>query len=281
MNAQCIDLTGKRFGRLTVISKGNGYYTKGGQYKTTWLCRCDCGNTKEIASEKIRKGHTQSCGCVRKEKVGKVNFDDITGQRFGRLTVIRFLKPEEREDWRRQWLCRCDCGKEVQVNSNNLRSNRTRSCGCLVSEKIGNLNKKYKYTSKRLYSVYKGMMDRCYDVDHREYHNYGGRGIEVCEDWKSDYDAFADWAFKSGYDENAKYGECTLDRENVDKSYSPENCRWITNQAQQNNRRDCIYATYKGETHTCMEWSKILGMTYNKVHYHLKRGRTIEYIINI
>lgn len=279
MQAQCIDLTGKKFHKLTVIAKGNGYYTKGGQYKTTWICQCDCGNVKEIASEKIRKGHTQSCGCVRKQKIANVNFDDITGKKFGRLTVVRFLQPEEREDYRRQWLCRCECGNEVQVNSSKLRNGHTMSCGCVNAEKIGNLNKKYEHTSRRLYTVYKGMLSRCYDKKHREYHNYGKRGIVVCQEWRDDFDKFAEWAYKNGYEENAKFHDCTLDRKDVDKGYDPTNCRWVTNQVQQNNRRDCIYATYNGETHTCMEWSKILGLSYGKLHYHLKLGRTIEYIL--
>lgn len=278
--ATYIDLTGQKFGRLTVISKGNGYYTKGGQYKTTWLCRCECGNIREFASEKLRKGHTKSCGCLLKENTKNINFDDITGQRFGRLTVIRFLEQHEREDYRRQWLCKCDCGNEIQANSSKLRSGHTRSCGCIVKEKIGNVNKKYKHTSKRLYSVYKSMIDRCYNPKIREYHNYGGRGIEVYEDWKNNYDAFAEWALATGYDQNAGHGDCTLDRKDVDKGYTPDNCRWVTNQVQQNNRRDCIYAEYNGETHTCMEWSKLLGISYQKIHYHLKLGKTTEYILN-
>jgi len=279
MNAQCIDLTGKKFNKLTVIAKGNGYYTKGGQYKTTWICRCDCGNVKEITSEKIRKGSTQSCGCVRKQKIANVNFDDITGMKFGRLTVIRFLQPEEREDWRRQWLCRCECGNEIQVNSSKLRNGHTRSCGCIIVEKIGNLNKKYLNSNKRLYSVYRGMLARCYDSKYASYNAYGGRGIQVCKEWKEDYDTFAKWAFESGYDKNAVYGDCTLDRINVDGNYCPENCRWVNSVIQQNNRRDNLYAEYQGKVHTCMEWSRILGVAYNKLQYHLKRGRTIEYIL--
>lgn len=205
---------------------------------------------------------------------------DITGRKFGRLTVIRYLPVEERPNKTKAWLCKCDCGNEIITSTGKLTSNHTRSCGCLCVDFARNINLKYKHVSKRLYSVYKGMLSRCYDKKHREYHNYGGRGILVCDEWKSDYDTFAEWALKTGYDEKAKYGQCTLDREDVNKPYSPDNCRWITNQAQQNNRRDCIYATYNGETHTCMEWSKLLGMTYNKVHYHLKLGRSIQYILS-
>lgn len=281
METKYIDLIGEKFGRLTVIKKGNGRYTTGGQYKTTWICKCDCGNEREIDTQKLRKGHTLSCGCLRNEKIGNLNKADLSGKKFGRLTVIRFLQPEERKRKRYTWLCKCDCGKIVQVEGGKLTLGNTRSCGCLVVDFISNLNKKYKYTSKRLYSVYKGMLSRCYDENHREYSNYGGRGVTVYQEWLESYDAFAEWAFNNGYKENAKYLECTLDRKDVDKNYDPDNCRWVSNQVQQNNRRDCIYAEYNGEVHTCMEWSKILGMTYQKVHYHLKRGKTIAEILNI
>ena len=281
METKYIDLTGQKIGRLTVIQKGNGRYTKGGQYKATWLCKCECGNEREIDSEKLRKGHTLSCGCLRKENIGNLNKADLSGKKFGRLTVIRFLKPEERDGKRHTWLCQCDCGKTVQVEGSRLIDGHTRSCGCLIADFIGNLNKKYKHTSRRLYTVYKGMLTRCYNKKHREYHNYGKRGIVVCQEWLDDFDNFAEWAYENGYKDDADFHECTLDRKNVDEGYNPTNCRWVTNQVQQNNRRDCIYAEYNGEVHTCMEWSKILGVTYQKLQYHLKRGRTIAEILNI
>lgn len=207
--------------------------------------------------------------------------EDLTGRNFGKLTVIRYLMPEERPRPWLKWLCKCECDNMVSVAPDKLLTNHTRSCGCLVKQHIGNVNRKYKYTNKRLYGVYKAMLDRCYNPKSREYHNYGGRGIEVYEAWKDSYDAFAEWALANGYNPKAKHLECTLDRADVDKGYIPDNCRWVSNQVQQNNRRDCMYAEYNGEVHTCMEWSKILGMTYNKVHYHLKMGRTIEYILSV
>lgn len=281
MNTQCIDLTGKRFNKLTVIAKGKGFYTSGGQYKTTWICKCDCGNIKEIASEKIRKGLTQSCGCVRKEKISKVNFEDLTGKKFGRLTVIRFLQPQEREDSRRPWLCQCKCGNICQVEGNKLRSGHTQSCGCIINEKIGNLNKKYQYSNKRLYSVYSQMIERCTDESNAKYKNYGGRGITVCEEWRENYDNFAEWAFNSGYDAKAKYNQCTLDRIDVNKGYSPDNCRWVSVTVQQNNRRNNVFVEHNGEKHTIAEWSRIFGVTYSKLQHGIKQGRTIAEILNI
>lgn len=205
---------------------------------------------------------------------------EMIGKKYGRLTVTKFLEPNERPIRRKSLLCKCDCGSEVIVDASKLKTGHTRSCGCLCVEFARSINLKYKHTSKRLYGVYKSMLSRCYDERHREYHNYGGRGITVCQEWRDSYDVFAEWAINNGYKEDAKYHECTLDRKGVDKCYAPDNCRWVDNYVQQNNRRDCIYAEHNGERHTCMEWSKILGMTYNKVHYHLKLGRSIQYILN-
>lgn len=260
-----VDLTGQSFGRLTVIRKGNGRYTKGGQYKTTWICKCACGNEKEIDAQKLKKGKTVSCGCYMKEVTGSINFNDITGNKYGRLTVVRFLKQEEREDFRRAWLCRCECGNLIQVNASKLKNGHTKSCGCIVKEHIGNVNRKYDIVCKRLYGVYKAMLDRCYNENSREYKNYGGRGIVVCEEWLGEkgYDAFAKWAFENGYNQEAKHGECTLDRENVDKGYNPNNCRWITNLKQQNNRRDCRMYEYNGRIQTIAEWSREFKVSYS------------------
>ena len=123
-----IDLTGNQFGRLTVVRRVEN--DKRG--RTRWLCHCDCGNEKVIAGASLRSGDTKSCGCFQKERVSQASTIDITGQKYGRLTVI-----ERAGSYRRHqitWLCRCDCGNEVVVKSNALRTGNTRSCGCLVRE---------------------------------------------------------------------------------------------------------------------------------------------------
>lgn len=281
--AKLIDLTGQRFGKLTVLRQGKGRHTKGGVYKTTWICRCDCGNETETDAERLKSGHTTSCGCFKKENKGS-RFEDLTGQKFNRLTVIRFLKPEERKTRLYHWLCQCDCGNYVHASANKLKTGLQKSCGCLKEEMksfIGTVNKKYKNTNKRLYSVYHGMIDRCYNPKHSHYRTYGGRGITVCDEWLGEfgYDAFAEWAFPSGYDENAEHGECTLDRIDVNKGYSPDNCRWISNAEQQHNRTNTHKITYNGETLSMKQWSEKLNISYSKITYHIHAGRTLEEII--
>lgn len=283
--AECINLIGQRFGRLVVIEKGTPHITKGGKYITRWKCQCDCGNITEVDSQKLRNGHTTSCGCFIKENKG-ANFEDLTGKKFNRLTVIKFIPASERTARGYNWLCKCDCGNLIKANANKLKNGLQQSCGCLKEEmkyNIGNVNKKYKYSNKRLYGIYKSMINRCYDTNGREYHNYGGRGITVCPEWLGEYgyDVFAEWALSTGYDINAKHGECTIDRINVDKGYSPDNCTWKTNKQQQNNRRNNRLLEYKGEIHSMKEWSELLDIPYWKITYHAKRGRTLEQIIGM
>ena len=116
-----IDLTGRRFGRLVVQREAESKHNE-----ATWLCRCDCGNEVIVTGYKLRHGHTQSCGCLRAEN-GKTHAIDLTGQRFGRLTVV------ERSgsiDSFAAWKCRCDCGNERIVDGGNLKQGHVKSCGC-------------------------------------------------------------------------------------------------------------------------------------------------------
>lgn len=154
---------------------------------------------------------------------------NLIGKRFGDLVVI--AESPERKNSQKCWICQCDCGNTTPpILSGNLRAGHTTSCGCRKTK-----HGKYK---SRLYSVWHGMKKRCYCKTDKAYCNYGGRGISVCEEWKNDYLSFEKWAFRNGYDENAKQGECTLDRIDVNGNYEPTNCRWVSMKVQQNNRRN-------------------------------------------
>ena len=114
-------------------------------------------------------------------------------------------------------------------------------------------------TGTRLYRIWKNMKARCYRKSAREYGNYGGRGISICEEWKDDFLSFRKWALSNGYKESL-----TIDRIDVNKDYKPSNCRWITNKEQQNNRRDNRIYEYDGKSLTLSQWSELLGMNYNE-----------------
>lgn len=125
--------------------------------------------------------------------------------------------------------------------------------------------KKYKdYTH---YSRWKAMRNRCYNPKHTYYYNYGGRGITICEEWKENYQAFCDWANKSGY----KTG-LTLDRIDNDKGYSPENCRWATRKEQGRNQRTNRKITIQGQTRLLCEWAELSGISSKEIHKRIKRG---------
>lgn len=131
------DLTGQHFGRLTVLGLDpEPYRSPAGKTTRRWRCRCDCGKELSVLTNALTgKSGTRSCGCARAEKTRK-QASDLTGQRFGRLTVLRAtdLPKPEPNGTRLGWLCRCDCGKEIVATSKSLHSGKLLSCGCLLSE---------------------------------------------------------------------------------------------------------------------------------------------------
>ena len=212
-----IDLTGQRFGRLKVISKDDAKATN----STMWKCLCDCGNEAIVSSNSLRSGHTKSCGCL--------NFRNLTGKTFGQLTVIERVYPDNLSKKHTYWKCKCRCGNETTVTSNHLMTGHTRSCGCSHNKLKGENSVLYRHGKRntRLYRIWSGMKSRCLNKNNVKYKNYGARGIKVCDEWKNDFMAFYNWAISNGYRNNL-----SIDRINNDDNYEPDNCRWITLQAQ-------------------------------------------------
>lgn len=174
---------------------------------------------------------------------------NMVGWRFGRLTVIGFDGLDNRGA--ALWRCRCDCGTERTIRGGRLRSGTSKSCGCLRKE----LMTTHGGTNTRLYNIWEAMRGRCNNPNNKCYKDYGGRGITVCDEWKSDFTAFRDWALQHGYQD-----DLSIDRIDNDKGYTPENCRWATAEQQSNNRRNNIVAEIDGQKKTIGQWAHFAGI---------------------
>lgn len=205
--------------------------------------------------------------------------DDLIGKRFGRLTVIErapdYITPSDGRH-RRVWRCQCDCGNIKDIRETCLKSGESKSCGCLFKETMSKIHSKHHEagTRTRLYAIWDSMRQRCNSLNYKSYKDYGGRGIKVCEQW-DDYSVFREWAYNHGYNEQADYGKCTLDRIDVNKGYSPDNCRFVSVLEQARNKRNSIWYTYNGESHPLTVWAEITGWDYTTLWKRYKQGRPL------
>ena len=201
-------------------------------------------------------------------------FLDLTGQRFGKLTVIKFSKDVQSGNRKRKyWLCQCDCGNTKEVRTDSLTSGNVKSCGCLhIENSYKNLTDKYRFKpkyeiqNKRLYHIWNGMKHRCYNLEDKKYYRYGGRGISICDEWLN-FDNFAKWSLNNGYADNL-----SIDRINNDGNYEPSNCRWTNNKQQCRNRRTNIKTQYNGKEMTLIEISEITNIPYVTLNDRYHRG---------
>lgn len=256
-----IDLTGKRFGRLVVVE-----YDHSNTYNASyWRCICDCGGEKIVRGTALTSGITTSCGCRQHEP----KREDLTGERFGRLTVLEY---DHNNPYRAPyWRCLCDCGNEIMVRGSELKSGNVKSCGCYHRDVMGEIHTTHGMSSTSLYRVWRHIKERCNNPNSQEYRNYGGRGIFICDEWY-DFENFRDWALSNGY--NPKL---SIDRIDNNDGYYPENCRWADAITQGNNRRVNRYITCGDESHTIAEWARIFGISYDTLWTRIKRGNMRDF----
>lgn len=204
--------------------------------------------------------------------------NDLTGKKFGRLTVIGIADDGKRKT---SYICECECGNVKKARADGLISGAIRSCGCLKHEtnlkNVANVpshkiaeNRGYKVAGTRLYMIWQGMKRRCYKETEPCYSRYGGRGIKICSEWLEDYGNFHDWAVENGYNDSL-----TIDRIDTNSDYTPDNCRWATNEQQSNNRRSNIIIKIGNAKKSLMEWCKIFELDYKKVYGRYNRNKFV------
>lgn len=194
---------------------------------------------------------------------------DMTGERFGRLTVISYAG--KAPNGHSMWECKCSCGSFVKVSGSNLKSGKQVSCGCKRREQAGQLNLIHGESKSRLHSIWCNMITRTENPHGTAYPCYGGKGIAICPEWRNDFSAFKNWAEANGYAE-----DLTIDRIDNNKGYSPDNCRWVTWKDQFNHRTTCHYLTFRERTQSIAQWAEELGISKSALYQRISAGWSVD-----
>lgn len=238
------------------------------------LCECECGNIGKVQLEGLAHGHSKSCGCLLKDVRWNSRKVYKSGQRFGKLIIIRGV---EAKGYDRCFLCKCDCGKETISRLSALKRKGGSSCGCTRRKPmLKNRTENYPYRNHRLYSIWIDMKKRCYNKKSRAYRWYGGSGIEICDEWKSRFLNFYKWAMTNGYS-----ATLTIERINPTKNYEPSNCKWIPWSEQNNNKRNSRIISYQGIKLTVSEAARKYGICYTTLIRRLNSGWNVEDAIEL
>lgn len=190
---------------------------------------------------------------------------DLTGNRFGNWTVLRFShRNKSRIPY---WECKCDCGTLGFINQYSLTNGHSLSCGCTSRERSAQKQTTHGKSKTRIYRIWKGINKRCRNTKSSVYKFYGERGISVCDEWGKSFEPFYEWATANGYADNL-----SIDRIDVNGNYCPENCRWVDVETQHTNMRSNHHITIDGETHILRDWSKISKVPEPTIVRRLKCG---------
>jgi hypothetical protein len=257
MRNRAFDLTGQRYGKWTVVSL---WPERAKHRQIQWLCHCDCGNDRIVRTNSLRNGTSTSCGCAKADALAA----RILRKTFGRLTVLSRHRVDKRgQHW---WNCQCDCGSSCVARTDHLTGGRVVSCGCHASERTSARNFRHGLKWTPEYKIWDGIIERCCNPNSHSYARYGGRGIQICDEWRGDFTKFlADM----GERPSPKH---SIDRIDNDGNYEPDNCRWATTTEQARNKRNTLRIEFEGEFLTVAEWCAKLGVTEATVRLRVRRG---------
>lgn len=254
LHKNCKDISSQKFGMLTAVSyarSNNGAY---------WVFECDCGNSKELRLSVVSGGHQKSCGCLSK----KTRFNGaplIEGEKYNELTAVKMVGKSGHNT---KWSFLCFCGQPFIATASNVARGNTKSCGCLKKRVLSEKARTHGMSETSAYRLWSNMMRRCGDPLNAAYKNYGGRGIEVCDQWRSFERFFLDMG-------DRPKGR-TLERRDNNKGYSLANCYWATWKQQSNNKRTNVMITIGKETKTISQWCEIKGIPSSRVFARRKLG---------
>lgn len=189
---------------------------------------------------------------------------NLFGKKFGRLTVL--FQDSSNTVGRTKWVCLCSCGTIKVISAGDLMSGDITSCRCAHRDMLRERNIKHGLSGTPTHATWCRMINRCTNKNGEDYHNYGGRGITVCDRWMNSFENFlADMGEKPSK-------KMSIDRINNDGPYSPDNCRWATNKEQSLNKRTNALLTIKGVTKTQTEWAYYTGINQSKISRRTRSG---------
>ncbi len=187
---------------------------------------------------------------------------ELTGKKFGRLTVIQLSNFNDRRKSR--WICECSCGNVTQVVGHNLSGGHSKSCGCLRQESVKRSCTTHNMTRKKTWNIWCNMKQRCNNRNNNNYNRYGLRGIKICRRW----DKFENFYADLGDRPKGK----TLDRKDNNKGYNKSNCRWADKHEQANNTVTNVFININGDSKTVAQWARVYKINVGTVWSRIRRG---------
>lgn len=208
---------------------------------------------------------------------------ELVGQKFGKLIVIEVL-PTYRsgKNLKRRVKCKCDCGGEIDTRPELLYSGRSKSCGCISKQRLEEGRNKHGYHLHPLYKKWTGIKQRCYNPNSVEYHNYGGKGVRMCEEWLDNPAKFIEWGINNGWQKGLEIDKDLIARKLGLPAllYSPDLCSFVTPKVNTNNRSITVFIEYKGEKLCISDWAERTGIPRDRIHDRYQNGWPPEKIFD-